>query len=152
MSLLRSLSVSLAVLLAASGASGASLMVSGGQLVGALNVDVSGNLYDVEFLEGTCVSFFDGCDSAADFPFSDATETTLAAQALLDQVFLDVEAGSFDSDPGLTFGCTAGSTSCNAMTPYTFTPSLVSVIGARNRSPSAGSDAPAGSTFDKSSD
>lgn len=77
-----------------------------GQLKGASNVDVDGVLYDVEFVEGTCISVFDGCDSAEDFTFGDLATVAAASQALVDQVFLDRAEGAFDTDPTTTYGCT----------------------------------------------
>ena len=95
----------------------ATLEVVGGQLVGASNVDVGGTLYDVAFVEGTCISVFDGCDSADDFAFSDLATANLASQALVDQVFLDVAAGNFDTEPASTFGCTHATVG-SVQTPY----------------------------------
>jgi hypothetical protein len=82
----------------------ATLIVESGLLVGATEVDVAGSLYDVSFIDGSCITLFDGCDSASDFPFGSALDTTsglAAAQSLLDQVFV----GAFDTSPGLTRGC-----------------------------------------------
>jgi len=93
------------VILAANGAQAATLDVIGGQLYGASDVDVGGTLYDVEFVDGTCIVLFNGCDDATDFTFTDQASADLASQALLDQVFLDVSAGSFDSSPALAVGC-----------------------------------------------
>lgn len=105
------------LLLAAPAAHAATRNVVAGQLVGASNVHVGGVLYDVEFVEGTCIGVFDGCDSADDFAFSDLASVEAASQALLDQVFLDVAAGPFDTDPPSTFGCTNAGI-CSAQTPY----------------------------------
>ncbi len=80
------------------------LNVVGGQLLGARNVDVNGMLYDVEFVDGTCVALFDGCDGESDFAFSTFQQARAAAQSLLDTVFLDGPLGDFDSDPDLTAG------------------------------------------------
>jgi hypothetical protein len=104
----------------------ATLHVVGGQLVGASGVDVGGVLYDVEFVEGTCISVFNDCDSPDDFVFSDLPTVDLASQALVDQVFLDGVTGNFDSDPASTFGCT-NATVGSAQTPY----SLVDLDGVR---------------------
>ena len=94
----------------------ATLDVVGGSLRGASGVDVAGAFYDVEFVEGTCVALFGGCDEASDFPFTDA-DSQLAAQALLDQVFLDGPLGAFDTSPELTQGC-SDSALCGAVVPY----------------------------------
>jgi hypothetical protein len=123
----------MATLLPASGVTAATLNVSGGQLLGASGVDVGGSLFDVAFVDGTCITLFSGCDSASDFTFNSA-DALLASQALLDQVFLD-GAFSFDTDPELTVGC--GSTSlCRAMTPYSIAGSLFNTRFARNSSTS----------------
>jgi hypothetical protein len=91
----------------ASSADAATLLVNGsGLLTGATGVDVGGTLYDVEFVEGSCVALFDGCDAVTDFDFTTAADVLAASQALLDQVFLDVSGqGTFDTRPSLTFGC-----------------------------------------------
>jgi hypothetical protein len=98
-------------------ANAATLNVVGGQLVGASNVNVGGFRYDVEFVEGTCIDVFDGCDSAGDFAFGDLAAVNVASQALLDQVFVDGVAGNFDTDTTSTFGCTSA-VICSAQTPY----------------------------------
>src|SRR5688572_27474840 len=77
-------------------AEAAVLQVSGGELTGALEVDVGGTLYNVAFVEGTCVDLFSGCDEVSDFTFTSLGGATQASQALLDQVFLDVTEGNFD--------------------------------------------------------
>lgn len=98
-------------------ASGATLIVSGGQLLGATGVDVGGSLFDVAFVDGTCIALFGGCDDDSDFVFQSSTEAEVAAQALLEQVFLDVVDGAFDTEPELTAGC-SGTFACSAQTPY----------------------------------
>ena len=113
------------------GAGAATLNVVGGQLVGASGVDVSGTLYDVEFVDGTCIDLFDGCDEPSDFTFSTQGSATAAAKALMDQVFIDGIDGLFDSNPGSTFGCT-GSIECDVWTPYKSNMSGLSVGVALN--------------------
>jgi len=88
-----------------------------GELKGASNVNVGGTLYDVEFVEGTCVAVYGGCDDASDFPFTTAVDATLAANALLDQVLLDSGAGDFDALPAQVFGC-AHPAICGLQTPF----------------------------------
>lgn len=80
------------------------LNVVGGQLLGASNVDVSGTLYDVEFIDGTCAAIFDGCDDLSDFDFLTRDLAQAAVFALFDTVFVDGPLGNFDSDPTLTAG------------------------------------------------
>lgn len=81
------------------------LIVENGLLTGAKNVDVEGTVYDVTIAEGSCNSLFAGCTQSA-FTFNTPTAATAAAQALLDQVFVDGPAGNFDTDQAKTFGCT----------------------------------------------
>jgi hypothetical protein len=102
------------LVLMASSAQAATLDVVGGQLYGAFGVNVDGSLYDVQFLDGTCIDLYSGCDEASDFTFQTQAAALLAAQALLDQVFLD-GAYLFDTNPELTNGCTS---SCGLWTPY----------------------------------
>jgi len=73
-------------------ANAATLVVSGGQLMGATGVDVGGINYDVSFVDGTCDGLFDECTS---FVFTTQDSAKAASQALLDQVFL----GQFDEFP-----------------------------------------------------
>jgi len=74
-------------------------------LIAANDVDVGGTLYDVSFAEGSCFSLFNGCDELSDFQFTTEASATVAAQALLDQVFIDGVSGNFDSSPSLILGC-----------------------------------------------
>jgi hypothetical protein len=96
------------------------LQVDGtGKLTGATGVDIGGTLYDVEFLDGTCIALFSGCDAPGDFTFNHEAGALAASTALLTQVFLDVLAGNFDTNPGLTRGCTPGFPfQCIAITPW----------------------------------
>ncbi len=87
-----------------------------GKLKGALGVNVDGVLYDVEFVEGSCIDIYAGCDDASDFPFASLATALLAGQALQDQVILDGGAGNFDTTPNLTFGCSG--TFCGTAFPY----------------------------------
>jgi hypothetical protein len=96
------------------------LNVSGGQLLGASDVDVLGFSYDVEFVNGTCFDLFDGCDGYSDFIFQDGQAASAASLALLDQVFLDDSTDTFidfDSYAHLTFTCN-DSVSCSFYTPF----------------------------------
>ena len=96
----------------------ADLQVAGGILLGANGVSVNGALYDVKFLDGTCVGLFAGCDSAADFTFGAPADFAAASRALLDQVLIDGVQGSFDSNPALTNGCTGNQEGfCLVFTP-----------------------------------
>jgi hypothetical protein len=128
----------------AGAAQAATLNVVGGQLMGASNVLVDGNLYDVQFLDGNCFDLYNGCaEGTGVFPFTakfwsgvgapDQSVENAVSQALLDQVFLDGVEGLFDSDPSLTNGC-ALSGFCRVATPFdTFsTDQVVDYVGAIN--------------------
>jgi hypothetical protein len=90
---------------------------SNGILTGATGVLVNGNLYDVEFRDGTCIALFGGCDGLSDFTFQTELAARAASQALLDSVFV----GQFDDQPSLTRGC-GFTRSCTVQTPYGFGP------------------------------
>lgn len=93
------------------------LSISGDKLQGATGVNVGGTLYNVEFIDGSCVDVFSGCDQATDFAFHTIPLALMASQALLDQVFLDTLLGDFDSRPELTNGITSPFRS-QILTPY----------------------------------
>jgi len=116
-------------LLVAPSASAVTLNVSGGQLFGASGVIVDGIAYDVQFLEGTCIDLYDGCE---DFTFQTAAAAEAASQALIDQVFLDGPQGAFDTNPGLTNGIDSGAGSGSIYTPYVAGQFTVAVIFAFN--------------------
>jgi hypothetical protein len=104
-------------LLFAAPAPAANLLIDiSGKLAGATGVDVGGTLYDVAFVDSTCISIFDGCDSNSDFDFSTQAAADLAGQALLDQVFL----GIYDDQPELTLGC-SDEDFCSVFIPYELT-------------------------------
>ena len=108
------------LVLVAGGAQAATLNVIDGQLHGASGVLVDGSLYDVQFLDGTCIDLYNGCTDVSDFTFPTSASAILASQALLDQVFLDGVDGQFDSAPSLTNGCFIDPAACNVATPFAF--------------------------------
>jgi hypothetical protein len=88
------------------------------ELLGATGVSVNGTLYDVEFVDGSCVLLFTGCDAPSDFDFTTQLDAEAAAQALLDQVFIDLPAPDlFDTEPEFTFGC-GSALRCDAWIPF----------------------------------
>jgi hypothetical protein len=121
----RTASYLLMALLFASSASAVPIVDESGRLLGARNVLVQGNAYDVDFLKGACADVFTGCEHPTDFAFSDLTSVRAAGQALLDQVFLDADGFLFDSHPITMTGCDwSGSTrpptntACFVWTPF----------------------------------
>ena len=112
--ILRWCSLGLCIAFGGAHALAAQLVVEPGILTGANGVRVGGGLYNVEFVDGTCVALFAGCDSATDFTFTPSALD--AAGALLDQVFIDdPQLGAFDSTPALTAGC--ANPVCYVVTP-----------------------------------
>lgn len=98
-------------------ASAAQLIVERGELVGANYVEVGGSFYNVEFQNDACSAIFGGCDEFDDFAFTTQADAQAAAQALLDQVFLNTPLGNFDDQPELVFGCEIGRV-CRALIPF----------------------------------
>lgn len=109
-----------------------------GKLTGATGVNVGGILYDVAFVDASCVSIFNACDAITDFEFTTISEANVASQALLDQVLVDGPNGNFDTLPGLTVGCGA-TIDCLIWTPYGFDAEYVASSIAANRT---GNDIP----------
>lgn len=111
--------VSLAfILLLTSGAIAANLIIEDGKLVGAKDILVDGQFLDVSFVDGSCISEFQGCDNvSSDFFFTTKAGAAAASLALMEQVFLDVGAGAFDTTPELTAGCSSG-VRCLVYTPF----------------------------------
>jgi hypothetical protein len=132
------LSIAVLFILAASSASAATLNVSGGQLLGASGVIVDGGSYNVQFLDGTCIALYGGCDDVSDFTFQTQADAVLASQALLDQVFLD---GTylFDTEPELTAGCSAV-VRCTAITVHAPLDAFGGGVAASNYAPQYGTD------------
>ena len=108
------------------------LQVTGGILTGATGVDVSGRLYDVQFVDGSCDTLFNSCSS---FTFSTLAAANTASNVLLTSVFFDGVEGLFDTHPELTHGCTKKT--CLTFTPFEssiFTELLEVSIAENNRS------------------
>lgn len=118
------------------------LIDGGGQLIGADRVDVGGSLYDVRFGNGSCTGLFSGCNNAVDdFAFQTQAEGIVAAQALLDQVFIDNGSNLFDTEPETILGCSSVST-CQALIPVTLlTGGLLSNVITNNNNSIAGDTA-----------
>ncbi len=109
------------------------LLVNNGILVGADKVDVGGTLYDVRFASGTCDDVFEGCDASA-FAFRTAAQASLAANALLNQVFVDSARGQFDSRSDLSYNC-GSNIHCDSIVPYSLEGAFAfQAVTARNMS------------------
>jgi hypothetical protein len=104
--------VSVVLMFGAIGATAVTLNVMEKQLVDASGVDVGGTLYDVAFVDGSCIALFSERNEVIDFTFQISAAALDAAQALLDQMFLDDLLGRFDTHPYLTEVCTEGTDSC----------------------------------------
>jgi hypothetical protein len=127
--------VSVVALLSPIAAQPVTLQINGGGiLTGATGVNVGGTLYDVQFLDGSCVSLFDGCDNATDdFAFTTQADALVAAQALFDHVLTDTPLGQFDSDVDLTNGCTnSGLGFCGVFTSYAISNNAFALIDVEN--------------------
>ncbi|MES9943216.1 MAG: hypothetical protein ABW104_10450 [Candidatus Thiodiazotropha sp. 6PLUC2] len=74
-------------------------------LTGISGITVDENIYNVSFVEGTCVELFGGCDERTDFFFQDTATAFAAFSGLMEQGLLDGPSGQFDSNPQLTYGC-----------------------------------------------
>jgi hypothetical protein len=118
----------------ANAVSAATLQVVGGQLVGATGVDVGGSLFDVEFVDGSCITLFSGCDSGADFTFQTLADANSATAALFAQVLV----GTWNDFPDLIAGCT-NAARCIVATPYEVVDSVwINASGADNFSLASG--------------
>jgi hypothetical protein len=70
-------SLALIVFLSASADAAMLNIDGGGQLLGAFNVNVGGDLCDVEFLDGTCIALFEGCASVADLTSNNSVDAQM---------------------------------------------------------------------------
>jgi hypothetical protein len=80
---------------------------AGQNLIGVQGLDVNGTLYDVTFQSGPCDEIYLACGAPGGHVpvFNTEADATAAAQALLDDVFLNIAQGNFDTEPWLTAGC-----------------------------------------------
>jgi PEP-CTERM motif len=108
------------------------LIVEGGVLLGADDVVVGGVSYDVRFIDGSCASLYDGCNSMSDFAFDTKRDARAATAVLLRDVLVDGPLGRFDSDPSLVEGCDARR--CSIFTPYRIDRSRASLSTGLNAS------------------
>ena len=90
------------------------LIVNSGRLTGATGLTVGTNVFNVQFVNGTCASVFGACHPSS-FLFQDSGSALLASQAILNSLLVDGPQGNFHTQPGLT--CGAASV-CRILTPY----------------------------------
>ena len=110
------------------------LFSTSNQLTGATGVEVNGQLYDVEFKDGTCFDLFNGCYEGTDsFFWKTSADAETASLSLLDQVFTDATGALLDSEPHRILGCET-TISCFAITPFVryFLHNAVSGVSAFN--------------------
>lgn len=124
------------------------LITDAGQLTGARNVVVNGIDFDVDFIDGTCVELFSGCDSNEDFFFQTFQPAIQASTALNHQVFV----GEYDDNTAAIRGC-EDAQRCDIYTPYiSLNPSRFAHIRAQQFSPGfdlvASNHATGSATFD----
>lgn len=107
---------------------------SNGKLLGATGIIVGSEVYDIAFVDGSCIGLFSGCDEPSDFFFNDTLSAGAASTELFTQVFIDSELGNFDSNPGLTNGC-GSLVRCTVFTPVGGAPlaEFVPTVTALNR-------------------
>ena len=119
--LLSSICISLlCVGLFSSSAFSTTLWVENGQLMGASNVNVNGVMYDVAFTDGNFDDLYGtGHLYSYYFIFHTSEEAFAAAQALLDQVLIDMDNYTFDTDPEFTNGIES-ETAGLIYTPYDY--------------------------------
>lgn len=126
-SLIRLLTASLLVFGLSGPIAGANLILLNGRIATATGVQVGGNVYDVDFLDGICDQIFSGCNASSTYAFNSLSQAESASQALLDTVFLNLGTfeTAFDSRFNQTNGCGSelgiNFRNCKIMTPYGIT-------------------------------
>lgn len=82
------------------------------QVTGATGLEMDGMLFDMEFLGGSCIDSFSGCDENSDFLIAGAGGKTHADlmpvfyDAFISEVIFS-DNDSLDANPSLAFGCQA---------------------------------------------
>ena len=116
---LGSISISLLfVALFYSSAFSTTLKIEDGQLMGATDVLVKSEFYHVDFVDGAAADiFYKPASSEYVFTFTTMETAKEAAEALLDQVFINTNEYDFDDIPSLTAGISDSSVG-NILIPY----------------------------------
>lgn len=89
---------------------------SSGELTGATGVDVDGLFYNFSLEQGSCVELYAGCNPD-DFPFRTESVAEDAANALIQNVFIDSPNGNFAIDLDKITGCNPGVVGCIIFIP-----------------------------------
>jgi len=89
---------------------------SGGTLTGVTSLNISGTLYDVTLVEGSCATVFGTCTAASFGLNGDSTLALAAAQAL----YAAILGSTFDALPQNIAGCSS-LTACQIFIPYGIT-------------------------------
>lgn len=113
----RCLAVMLTFLCMGAGNANASIILlfnGDGKLVGANDIILANELYDVRFADGKCADVYRTCSG---FLFDTFDAAVDASRALRDQVLIDGPLGQIDTHPELTYGC-RGTYSCAIFSPY----------------------------------
>lgn len=125
----RIVALSCALVFGATAAPAATILVNGlGTLLRAEDVIVGSQSYAVDFLDGTCIDLFGGCNEATDFTFMNSEDALAASEALLAQVFIDASWGLFDSSPSPPRGCDVPTHRCVIFTPFGFVDPLAVTV------------------------
>ena len=104
------LSLSLATVATQAAAVPVALINGSGQLTGATGVVVGALTYNVNFVDGSCISLFGGCLNAS-FDFHTNADAIAASQALFTQII-----SGFGNQPVKVFGC-GNAQMCTIETP-----------------------------------
>jgi hypothetical protein len=89
---------------------------------GAKGVDVNGTLYDVAFVDGSCIDLFSPCTSSSDFTFDNEADALDAAQALRDLFEAGGHGIDYDANPNISVVCAGSETLCLYFVPYAYLP------------------------------
>lgn len=77
------------------------LTIENDKLVGATNVNIGGDLFDVSFVDGTCADVFGTCGDGQDFDIFGEPAAKTAMRAIRDQVFLNDGFDFYESCTGM---------------------------------------------------
>ncbi|GEA08445.1 hypothetical protein KUL42_32060 [Alteromonas sp. KUL42] len=108
------------------------LLIDNDKLIGAIGVNIKGQLYDVEFIDTPCTQNYPSC-SGAEFSFQTQSDALYAANELLAQVLVNTSSHLFDTNPHDIFGCDS-TISCQVLIPFLVQSGLLNTAFANNLS------------------